>query len=110
MNIATKLRAPIDLETTTIPPVLGECIFTPKKPNPASKADSRLEIGRKDARFWEIAAILLDMLLAADGQLGTVARKLKISTGNLTKILKSDRHLVAATQEIRKSSGLKGIS
>jgi hypothetical protein len=110
MNIATKLRAPIDLQASAIPSILAECIFAPKKPNPASEASSRLEIGRKDSRFWEVAAILLDMLSSAEGQLGVVARKLKISTGNLTKILKSDRHLLAATQEIRKSWDLKGIS
>ena len=113
MNIALKLRAPFDLETTAIPPLLAECIFvqkTPKKTNPASEGMSRLEIGRKDARFWTVAAILLDMLESVKGQLGVVARKLQISTGNLTKILKSDRHLLAATQEIRKSGGLKGIS
>ena len=110
MNIATKLRAPINLESAPIPPLLLECIFTPKKPNCATEATSRLEIGRKDTRFWEVAAILLDMLDAAGGQLGIVARKLKISTGNLTKILKSDRHLLAATQEIRKAFEIKGIS
>ncbi len=110
MNISTKLRSPIDLESSVIPPVLKECIFTPKKPNNTTDATSRLGIGRKDARFWEVAAILLDMLDAAQGQLGIVARKLNISTGNLTKILKSDRHLLAATQEIRKNRNLKGIS
>ena len=54
MNIATKLRAPIDLEST-IPPLLAECIFTPKKSNPNTEATSRLEIGRKDVRFWAVA-------------------------------------------------------
>ncbi len=110
MHIAMKLRAPFDLESGEIPPLLAECIFTPKKPNPNSAATSRLEVGRKDARFWTVAAILLDILDAAHGQLGAAAAKLGISTGNLTKILKSDRHLLGATQEIRKRYDLKPIS
>lgn len=115
MNIAIKLRSPFDLDAA-IPLPLAECIFAPKmpkipqKPNHATEVTFRLEIGRKDARFWRVAAILLDMLNAAGGHLGIVARKLKISTGNLTKILKSDRHLLAATQEIRKAWELNGIS
>ena len=108
MNLAVRLRKPIDLESFEIPEILKDCIFVPKKT--ASQSSHKLQIGRKDARFWTISAILLDMLAGANGKLGDVAKRLEISTGNLTKVFKIDRHLIEAVQNIRKKNNLKPIN
>ena len=65
----------------------------------------RLGVGRKDRRFWRVAAVLLDLLENSAGRLGEAAAVLGITTGNFTSVLKSDRHLLASAQQIRKHHG-----
>lgn len=108
MNLAVRLRGDYCFGSQQIPAVLRECIFVPKKSN--SQAGHKLELGRKDFRFWTVAAILLDMLTSAGGQLSQVTAELGISTGNLTKFFKIDRHLIEAVQNIRKKFNLKPIN
>ena len=108
MNLAVRLRKPIDLENFELPEVMKDYIFIPKKT--ASQSSHKLQIGRKDKKFWTIAAVLLDMLAGAQGKLGDVAKTLQISTGNLTKVFKIDRHLIEAVQNIRKKNSLKPIN
>ncbi|HUT57741.1 MAG TPA: peptide chain release factor-like protein [Phycisphaerae bacterium] len=103
MNIALRLRRPVDRQAAA-PPVVAECIFTPrgKAVKPGLK---RLGIGRKDHRFWRVAAFLLDLLEAYEGRVSEAAAHLGISTSNLISVLKDDRHLLAAAQQIRKAHG-----
>lgn len=104
MNLATKIRQ--DIAEHELPQFLAECIFTPKK----SAGDvKKLDIGRKDWRFWLIGGYLLDMLDLYQGKIGDVARELNVTTGNLTTIFKKDRHLLAQVQEIRRKYQLKPI-
>lgn len=103
MNLALKLRLPADPGGFVPPEVLAECLFVARGGPAAGKR--RLGIGRKDHRFWSVAAILLDLLEASTGRVGQVAAGLEITTGNLTSVLKSDRHLLAAAQQIRKQHG-----
>jgi len=69
-----------------------------KKQSPATR---RLEVGRKDKRFWPVAGYLLDLLEACKGRLQESASHLGITTSNLASILKQDRHLHAAASQIR---------
>src|SRR5688572_25154181 len=46
-------------------------------------AEGRLEVGRKDARFWPAAARVLDLLDAVQARVREAAEALGISTGNL---------------------------
>ncbi len=111
MKIACGVRKPVDRRpdgNPRIPPVVTECIFTPR--GRGQKAAKRLEVGRKDRRFWQIAAFLLDMLDATGAKLSDCAAAVGINTSNLVSVLKSDRHLLAAVQEIRKAHSLKTIS
>jgi hypothetical protein len=131
MNFALQLRRPVDKVADEPPAVLRECLFTPKaswsagaKPPlwlsrgegkaaalpPHSKMGSRdsckrLGIGRKDHRFWPVAAALLDLLEAFEGRIADVAAWLGITTSNLVSTLQDDRHLLAAAQAIRKRHG-----
>lgn len=105
--LACQLRQPIDLRDFEIPPVVAECLFKPRGPSPA--VELRLEIGRKDFRFWQIAAFLLDLLEAKAGRLAEAAECLGISTSNLASILTSDGQLMGAAQAIRKAHGQKPL-
>ena len=104
MNFALQLRRPVDKVADPVPPVLAECIFAPrgKSPTPGLK---RLGIGRKDHRFWPVAAALLDILEAFEGRISDAAAWIGISSSNLTSTLQDDRHLLAAAQAIRKAHG-----
>lgn len=107
MKIACERRRPVDTSPGAIPPLVRECIFTPR--GGKRSAAMRMEIGRKDHRFWPAAAFLLDLLEASAGRLAEASAILDISTSNLTHILKSNRHLLAATQILRKRHGLKAL-
>ncbi|MFA6135042.1 MAG: peptide chain release factor-like protein [Phycisphaerae bacterium] len=107
MNIACTLRRPIDPGASDLPPVVAECTFVARGGD--SKGKRRLEVGRKDHRFWVVAAFLLDVLDHFAGQLSAAAAHLGISTGNFVGILQDNRHLLAAAQQIRKQHGQKPI-
>ncbi len=110
MNLAIRLRDPIPPHggETPLPAILVECI------NVATKGPKvgigRLTISRKNPRFWEVAAYLLDYLAGANGKIGEVSASLGITTGNLTSVFKADRHLLAAVQEIRRNHEMRPIS
>lgn len=103
MNIACQLRCAADGPDFVAAEVVGECLFVARG-GPAA-GTSRLGVGRKDHRFWPVGAVLLDLLESSAGRLGPAAAALGITTGNFTSVLKSDRHLLAAAQQIRKRHG-----
>jgi len=112
MNIACKLREPIDKAACRagrwpVPTVVSECIFTAR--GGQARGMRRLAIGRKDHRFWDVAASLLDLLEAFEGRLSDAAKPLGITASNLAAILQSDRHLLGAAQEIRRKHGCRPI-
>jgi hypothetical protein len=103
MNIALQLRCPADLADFRPTEVLSECLFVARG-GPAA-GTKRLGIGRKDRRLWQVAAVLLDLLESATGRLAPPAASLGITTGNFTSVIRSDRHLLGAAQQIRKAHG-----
>ena len=108
MNIACQTRRDVDPAALVIPPYVAECMFTPR--GRGENAPRRLEIGTRDHRFWHIAAFLLDVLNACQGRIADTAAIIGITTGNFSDLLTSERHLLAAAQEIRKVHGLKALS
>jgi len=108
MNIACRHRREVS-GSRGIPGAVAECIFTPKKHKNNKIIDGqvqrKLKVGRRDRRFWTVAAYLLDVLEHYNGRLSEAAEHVAISTGNYASMLKSERHLLAATQQIRKSHG-----
>ncbi len=109
MKIACTIRRPVDTKDLVIPAPVNESLFSPKK-KPMRCGVKRLEVGRKNQRFWPVAAFLLDLLQANSGRLAQVAGQINITTSNLTSILKSERHLLAAAQQIRRQNGLGNLS
>ncbi len=99
MNLACRRRCPIE-RGQDLPALVQECIFQPR--GKAVGSPKRLEIGRKDFRFWHVAAYLLDALEHFESRVGLAADWLGVSTGSLVRVLKSDRHLFAAAQKLRR--------
>lgn len=106
MNIACGHRRPVD-PAAEVPHVVAECIFTPRGAGGGKL--KRMAVGRRDRRFWPVAAFLLDLLDVLEGRLADTAAVLGISTGNIAAVLKSERHLLTAAQRIRKAHGQKSI-
>ena len=103
MNMACRLRRPIDTAKRGIPGLVAQCLFTPR--GKEAGPGKRLQIGRKDHRFWNVTAFLLDVLDAFEGRIADAADYVGISSGNFTGILKSERHLFGAAQQLRKKYG-----
>ena len=104
MKIACEVRRPVDPAARGVPEVVASCLFTPRG-GPAG-APLRLRVGRKDDRFWRVGQFLLDVLASHEGRLSEAAGRLGITTSNLASVLKQDRHLYAAAQDIRHRHGL----
>jgi hypothetical protein len=84
----------------TAPAVVQSALFTVRG-GPA-KGNRKLDLGRKDRRFWPVARYVLDVLAVDEARLSDTASRLGISTGNLVRFLKTDRHLLATVQQMRK--------
>jgi len=102
-KIACQVRRPAAPKAAP-PEAVAACLFTPRKGPKGSPR--RLQVGRKDGRFWAVAQHLLDLLDAHAGRLADAAASLGISTSNLAAVFREDRHLHAAAGQIRKRHGL----
>jgi len=107
MHIACRQRRPVD-PAAALPEVVQSCLFAAR--GGPRKGARRLEVGRKDRRFWQVGQYLLDVLAAREGRLAESAEAMGISTGNFVSLLKQDRHLLAAAQDIRKDFGAGPIN
>ncbi len=103
MKIACTLRSPV-VAGADLPAIVTECMFIARGGENAGRR--RLQAGRRDARYWPVAAYLLDLLEHSSGRLADAAGRLGITSGNLVKVLSADRHALAAAQSIRKAHGL----
>lgn len=112
MNIALQIRRPVFPAGTgapaELPEFVRECVFRPR--GRGADASSRLEVGRKDFRFWRVAAFLLDVLDGYDGRVADAAAAIGITTGNLSDLLTGERHLLTAANAIRKAHGHKALT
>ncbi len=61
---------------------------------PARGRDGRVHLASaKDPRFWPLAGLLLDVLVACQGRVAEAAATLGLSTGNLIDVLQTDDRL-----------------
>ena len=72
MNIACTLRRTIDVEAD-LPEVVASCTFRPR--GRGADAPGKLDVGRRDRRFWPVAAYVLDALDAFDGRMSDAAAR-----------------------------------
>lgn len=56
----------------------------------ALSSGGRLELGRKDVRFWPAVGVVLDVLLASEAKVSDASQALGISTANLIQFLRTD--------------------
>lgn len=107
MNIACEIRRPAPTGQDKLPDAVGECI---RKVSSADAPSARIEVNRKNPRYWLVVAVLLDLLEAHEGRLGEAAAEIGVSTSNLVRVLKTDRHALAALQKLRSRHGQKALS
>jgi hypothetical protein len=67
----------------------------------------RLDVGRKDARFWPAVGVVLDALDAHTGRVGETAAALGITTANLVDFLRTDVKVWQRANEFRQRHGQK---
>ena len=75
----------------------------------ARTAEGRLDVGRKDARFWPAAGVVLDVLTACEARLSEAAEALGITTANLVEFLRTDAKVWQRTNEYRTAFGHKPL-
>ncbi len=95
--LALRLRSPV--EADGVPASVAACI----------DKSGRLRVGLRDARYLPAAASVLDLLLALQGSVADTARRLGITTGNLSSFLTADSDLLVEANRIRASLGLKPL-
>jgi hypothetical protein len=96
---ALALRIRHAVATDETPEAIAACI---------DKA-GRLGVGRRDARYLPCAGALLDLLAAHEGSVGDVAKRLGLTTGNLSKFLTGDEDVMTEANRIRAAFGLKPL-
>jgi hypothetical protein len=75
----------------------------------AKNAAGRLDVGRKDRRFWPAAACALDVLDAAGARVHDAAAALGITTGNLLAFLQIDAKLWEQANVLRRKHDHKPL-
>ena len=108
MNLCCRLRRQLDLDRMEGPEPVGQCIHAPR--GQGASAPRRIRLGRRDPRFWRVAAFLLDLLDAADGRPAPAAARLGVSPSSFAALLRSERHVLEAAQGIRRRHGLGGLT
>ncbi len=71
--------------------------------------DGRLRVGQRDARYLPAAAAVLDVLAAESGSVADAARRLSLTTGNLSSFLTDDDDLLAEANRLREQFGLRPL-
>jgi len=73
----------------------------------AALSAGRLDVGRKDPRFWPIVGLVLDVLAAAESRVADTAKLLEISTGNLIDFLAVEPKVWEQANYLRQKFGHK---
>jgi hypothetical protein len=75
----------------------------------ARGADGRLDLGRKDPRFWPAAGVVLDVLAAVEARVSDAAEALGVSTANLVAFLRTEPKLWEQANQLRTRFGQKPL-
>src|SRR3954451_11959133 len=82
---------------------------TPDAINACIDKSGRLNVGRRDARYLPAAGALLDLLTAHQGSVGDVAKRLGLTTGNVSKFVTGDEDVMTEANRIRAGFALKPL-
>jgi RF-1 domain len=69
----------------------------------------KLEVGRKDERFWPIVGLILDVLDATEARVSEAAAALGISTGHLVDFLETEPKVWEQANQQRQRFGHKPL-
>jgi hypothetical protein len=75
----------------------------------ARGADGRLDLGRKDPRFWPAAGVVLDVLQAVQARVSEAADALGVSTANLIAFLQTEPKVWEQANHLRARFGHKPL-
>lgn len=75
----------------------------------ARRGDGRLDLGRRDPRFWPAVGVILDVLQAAGARVHDAAVALGISTGNLIDFLRVEPKVWDQANVLRQRFGQKPL-
>jgi len=75
----------------------------------ARTAAGRLELGKKDPRFWPAVGVVLDVLQALGGRVSEAAQALGVPTANLVAFLATDPKLWEQANHLRAHFGHKPL-
>src|SRR5260370_12114875 len=67
----------------------------------AARTSGRLDLGRKDPRFWPAVGVVLDVLQAVEGRVSEAAAALEITTGNLIEFLRTEPKVWEQANQMR---------
>lgn len=95
--LAVRLRQPAP--QSGVPDAVRACI----------DKTGRLSVGQRDARYLPAVAVVLDMLAAFQGSVADTAKRLDVTTGNLSSFLTADEDLLAEANRIRGDFGLRPL-
>ena len=95
--MAIRLRRPV--EGDGVPPEVQACI----------DRRGRLDVGQRDARYLPAIASALDIFVACKGSVSDAARRLGITTANLSAFLTDDDDVFVETNRLRVTYGLKPL-
>jgi hypothetical protein len=74
---------------------------------PARDAHGRLQVGRKDPRYWPAVGVVLDVLQAVEARVSDAAAALGVSTANLVDFLATDPKVWEQANQMRAQFGQK---
>ena len=72
-------------------------------------AAGKIEVGRKDARFWPVAGLALDVIETTEARVSDAAKALGISTGSLIDFLETEPKVWAEVNHLRTRFGHKPL-
>lgn len=99
-----ELRTPMDAdriatESLAVDPIVAQ----------AKNEEGRLDLGKKDPRFWPTVGVVLDVVAALEGKISEAAERLGTTTGNLIAFLETHDKVFQAVNELRRRFGLKPL-
>jgi hypothetical protein len=75
----------------------------------ARDSKGRLDLGKRDPRFWPAAGVVLDVLLAAQARVSEASKVLGISTANLLAFLQTSPKVWEQANHLRAQFGHKPL-
>lgn len=72
-------------------------------------SSGKLEVGRKDPRFWPAVGLLLDVLEATEARVSEAAKAVGVSTGHLIDFLELDPKVWEQANQLRQRFGHKPL-